>query len=408
MVPSNARSPSQLSNAAQAGSSQQSHTSDKENAPPATPPRRPVPVFAGTPPPSQPEAPTFPQEWLTLCDAICTSLTKNFSKYPPHTLQRLAELVLEPKKHYRFLPSYLRALDRTVSVTSSTIIFPFPQATLPSTAGFLNGTVTPPQSTLGSDESLGGALLTPIPWLANRPAGSPDSTEMADAPSGAGRIETVAVVNGQLISQDSRQQGEISSQFGGEGSGAERPISQGELLRQEQEAGLTLSNPHQVHPPRRRLEETGSGQQGAGVMESVEGTQQIDEEEEESPHARGPEEIGVEDTGPQRGGTPGKFDYAEAAGRKRRSPRRSPEADAEQGIGSGGDTKDQKMGNEEGKEKKNQDDDMNEDEKVSEEEKMEEDAILQQDVKDQEMQEAEGKPENEVEERGGKAELEAA
>ncbi|KAF2277846.1 uncharacterized protein EI97DRAFT_431912 [Westerdykella ornata] len=356
VVPSNARSHSPLSNAASAGSSQQSHTSDKENAPPATLPRVPNSAFSGTPPPSQPESPNFPEEWITLCDAIRTSLTKNFSKYPPHTLQRLAELVLEPKKHYRFLPPYLRALDRVVSVTSSTTIFPFPHATLPTTAGFLNGTITPPQSTLGSDESLGGALLTPIPWLANRQA-TAESTEMVDAPRSAGRIETVAVVNGQLISQD--------------------------------DANSALSNPTQDHPKSPPLEHMESDQQGAGDTVQEEEHQQ--QEEEETPHARGPEEIGMEDTGPQRGSTPGRLDFEGAVG-KPRSPRRSPDKNGE------GETKDQDMGD--GEELKN--------ETVSEQEKMEEDAILQADVKDHEMQEVgQGKADKEKEEGDENAAAEA-
>jgi hypothetical protein len=95
---------------------------------------------------------------------------------PPHTIQRLAELILYPKKHYNTLPAYLRAVDRVTSVTSSADIFPF---RTPATENYhSNGLVHPGNSSgvyiapdyaqgLGSDESLGGALLTPIPWLSN-------------------------------------------------------------------------------------------------------------------------------------------------------------------------------------------------------------------------------------------------
>ena len=95
---------------------------------------------------------------------------------PPHTIQRLAELILRPTAHYRTLPAYLRAVDRVVSVTSGVDVFPFNG---PSSASAQpNGLMHPPNSAgtylatdyttgLGSDESLGGALLTPIPWLTN-------------------------------------------------------------------------------------------------------------------------------------------------------------------------------------------------------------------------------------------------
>lgn len=95
---------------------------------------------------------------------------------PPHTIQRLAELILRPTAHYKTLPAYLRAVDRVVSVTSAVDVFPFnPSA---HTGSQPNGLLHPTNSAgayfapdyatgLGSDESLGGALLTPIPWLNN-------------------------------------------------------------------------------------------------------------------------------------------------------------------------------------------------------------------------------------------------
>jgi hypothetical protein len=59
-----------------------------------------------------------------------------------------------------------------VSVSSTADIFPLPR-TGPQgdlTNGITNGTTTSfmvTDESLGSDESLGGALLTPIPWLIN-------------------------------------------------------------------------------------------------------------------------------------------------------------------------------------------------------------------------------------------------
>lgn len=94
-----------------------------------------------------------------------------FTSKPPHTIQRLAELILRPNSHYRTLPAYLRAVDRVVSVTSSADIFPSQMhASANQPNGLLNGVsggFDISNHVHGSDESLGGALLTPIPWLSN-------------------------------------------------------------------------------------------------------------------------------------------------------------------------------------------------------------------------------------------------
>lgn len=228
--------------------------------------------------------------------SIRNTLSTNFAKHPPHTVQRLAELVLEPKRRYKFLPPYLRALDRIVSVSSPLTIFPLPQAVLPTAGGLLNGTTTPTNSqssTLGSDESLGGALLTPIPWLQNRAQNEliSESTELVDGPNGQGRIETVTV---GMLRGDQRQEtsAQISSAHpDGETLPSTGPVTQGELLRQEQEAGIVLNNPHTLTTSPTRI--AGEMDGGGSVLETV-------ESEEETPHARGPEEIGMEDTGPQK------------------------------------------------------------------------------------------------------------
>ncbi|KAF2177653.1 hypothetical protein K469DRAFT_754964 [Zopfia rhizophila CBS 207.26] len=292
-------------------SSQESQTADKENAPPTTPPSRPpVPPFSTTSPqPSSQEPPSFPAETLSFYTSIRTTLSRNFAKSPPHTIQRLAELILQPKLRYDFLPPYLRALDRVISVSSPTTIFPLPQAVLPTAGGLLNGTTPTPPSTLGSDESLGGALLTPIPWLQNRSLQSElisESTEMVDGPHGTGRIETVSVMNGATTSPtSSASTPQIASTHpNGESLPSTGPVTQGELLRQEQEAGVVLSNPHSVQPNRTTA---GEIEGGGTIIETVEG-------EEELPHARGPDVIGMEDTGPQRQSGSG-LDIEAAVGR---------------------------------------------------------------------------------------------
>jgi hypothetical protein len=237
--------------------------------------------------------------------SITTTLTTLFTKHPPHTVQRLAELLLTPKQHYKTLPSYLHALDRVVHVTSGAHTFPLPPAIPePSSLTILsNGTSlttgkdplsiswgnpasNPSASSLGSDESLGGALLTPITWLQkNGGSTSPlegevrtESTETIDGPNGPGGVETVSVsVNGissttsPMSTSSGTESGDLAAALRAEGG-----ITQGELLRQEQRAGVV---------PAAQL--VGKGDEsGMG-------------EEDELPHARGPEEIGMEDMGPQ-------------------------------------------------------------------------------------------------------------
>ncbi|KAF4768582.1 hypothetical protein N7455_012277 [Penicillium solitum] len=163
-------------------------SSNKENTSPTDIQTSPQAARTGSPPSSErvPDSQPQPSGASTdgrippplafLLSAIRSSIKSFFEDKPPHTIQRLAELVLYPTKHYRTLPAYLRAVDRVVSVTSSADIFPFQTPAV--TDAQSNGLVLPGNSSgvymapefaqgLGSDESLGGALLTPIPWLTN-------------------------------------------------------------------------------------------------------------------------------------------------------------------------------------------------------------------------------------------------
>ncbi|KAI4701429.1 hypothetical protein J4E81_003169 [Alternaria sp. BMP 2799] len=316
-------------NTSNAISSQDSHATDKENAPPATPPRPPVPAFSAST-----ESQSVPTDVTTFYSSIRSTLSKNFANHPPHTVQRLAELILEPKKRYRYLPPYLRALDRVVSVSSPLTIFPLPQAVLPTSSGLLNGTTSTTTQTaqLGSDEALGGALLTPIPWLQNRGQNEliSESTEMVDGPNGAGRIETVTVgmLSGQRAESPTSNVAQIASSHPeGETLPSTGPVTQGELLRQEQEAGIVLNNPHSMttSPTRTTF---GEMEGGGTIVDTVEG-------EEEAPHARGPEVIGMEDTGPQK---QGKLNIEGAIGRPSLD-HKSPEAK----LPAGTEVKDQEM-----------------------------------------------------------------
>ncbi|EPE32419.1 hypothetical protein GLAREA_07552 [Glarea lozoyensis ATCC 20868] len=263
------------------------------------------------PPPPKPPAHSLSPSIQTFLESIISTLRTLFSQHPPHTIQRLAELILYPRQHYKTVSSYLHAVDRVVHVSSGSHIFPLPPAVPdPSSASVLsNGTIDPlstswgnvssVQANLGSDESLGGALLTPIPWLTNNKNGgsqhsggsrSPierevktESTEMIEGPNGLGGIETVTVsVNGISSTRESTLAAaptapttDVAAELRAEGG-----VTQGELLRQEQRAGVV---------PVAQLSSNRGDTDGLG-------------EEDEAPHARGPDEIGMEDTGPQASG----------------------------------------------------------------------------------------------------------
>lgn len=108
---------------------------------------------------SEPSQPALAPEILAMIASINDTLNMTFSTAPPHTVQRLAELLQRPNEHYRSLSKFLRAIQRVISVSSTVDQFPLPSAVESQSPGMLN--------ILGSDESLGGALLTPISWLQN-------------------------------------------------------------------------------------------------------------------------------------------------------------------------------------------------------------------------------------------------
>ena len=117
---------------------------------------------------------------------------------------------------------------------------------------------------LGSDESLGGALLTPIPWLKNG-VGNSSLNEMEE--QGSDPLGEPIEADGDPMVPE-REDG---------------AVTQGELIRQEQEAGIVPVN-----------QTTGSrGMHASGEAE--------DGEVDETPHARGPDIVGAEDIGLQGG-----------------------------------------------------------------------------------------------------------
>jgi len=383
-----------------------SQETDKENALPsssvgitsAPSSSRPLPALPQLVQPPIPSG-SLPGPIARLLNEVTSTLAEGFKRYPPHTIQRLAELVLEPKRHYRSLTAYLHALDRVVHVTSGSNIYPLPPAVPDMSqmsllangvggAGGQGGGLqinTAAANSLGSDESLGGALLTPIPWLARRPNGggnedgggseedgsassplsaaaaagsagdqspaqtppplqqqqpvaaaasqqpqpqpqpqshSPtapppatedatpstrpqvrtESTETIEGPNGIGSIETVSVsVNGVPST--------------GAAVLASRGVTQGELLRQEQRAGVVpLSQLVRQAQQQQQQQQQAQAQQAQGGSSAADGDTSVAKAEEDGggdaameggeedvPHARGPSEIDDVDTGPQAG-----------------------------------------------------------------------------------------------------------
>lgn len=228
-------------------------------------------------------------------------------------------------------------------------MFPLPTATAPGggneEAGLVNGVHESgsggnsgnKDALLGSDEALGGALLTPIPWLRGQQQGASstssstsssggsgnggsgsrsnreikrESEEMIDGPNGAGRIETVTVVNGVLTttvtpilpSNAPPHQEHIGMQTTEARLRGEGAVTQGELLRQEQEAGVVPV----IHA---------AGQSGAGDA----GGRGHPVQDSSMPHARGPDAIDAEDVGPQERPMGGGLDLDAAVGRTGRA-----------------------------------------------------------------------------------------
>lgn len=330
-----------------------SQQSTKENDAPGVAPNSSAP--ASSPPTA------LPPELLSSYQSSVRILERDFAQSPPYTVQRLAELVLQPRKHYRYLPAYLRALDRVVSVSSPVSDFPLPSGLASTNGGFLahgdpsdiNGIQE--REGLGSDESLGGALLTPIPWLRNSNALASrgegegefhsERLETIIGPNGAGSIETVSVTINGVPSASSAahtspntstpasptlsEQSDASTNSSGslcmstEAQLREQGgITQGELLRQEQEAGVI---PVAQALGGRRLH-TSTDYAAASRDPAPLAATEAEDTQEEVPHALGPDVIGMEDTGHVQN-TSG-LDMEAAVGRSRSKSPQPPAAEA--------------------------------------------------------------------------------
>ena len=319
--PSPTQNQTEPTDAAQATS-----TTNPTTQSPATPIRSlpPVPLFPNSsatttshipdslPPSQSPQASQntleiLPAPLLQLLDSITSTLRATFPSKPPHTFQRLAELILYPQKHYKTLPAWLRAVDRVVNVSSPADIFPLSE-TPPQLVNGVNGDTgggilwkNDPNATsngydrdsLGSDESLGGALLTPIPWLRNAnhtvESGEVEENKGDREDDGLGEPLELPSANGDSDGSESRSgDGNAGAAMAVTGHGdplvpgrEDGAVTQGELIRMEQEAGVV---PVAVNRP--------------GVMMGVDPDgNEIEETEEQVPHARGPDLVGAIDMG---------------------------------------------------------------------------------------------------------------
>ncbi|KAK5261257.1 hypothetical protein LTR40_002564 [Exophiala xenobiotica] len=233
-----------------------------------------------------PKRPDHPSTWGLADERVIP-----FSEKPPHTIQRLAELVLYPTKHHKTLPAWLRALDRVVSVSSSADIFP-----LSDTPPIVNGVNGDggggilwsnsdnrngyDNNSLGSDESLGGALLTPIPWLRNGLGGGEGLSEESE------QLHSDQSANADGLGEPLSLPDPLGQ--GGDPLVPERPdgaVTQGELMRMEQTAGVMPVNQSQHNGT------------GSRTMAGSEDGLYMDEEGDLVPHARGPDVVGSVDMG---------------------------------------------------------------------------------------------------------------
>ena len=279
------------------------------------------------------------------------TLKTRFAQSPPWTVQRMSELLLDPQRGNKSLGSFLRSLDAVLSANSCMSAFPLSKAVpsdgQDSLAGStidrpgvirtglsqsLNDTSISSDVDPSSDEAIGGALLTPIPWLKRQPlhdasAGEEelDGVRMQSSPPNAEYTSLLETLDSKHVS---RRQGslrkrdeDLITQLGSPPrdpseiqpedhkpsvtsseaaslspmSRAAGAIGQGELLRMEQEAGVI---------PATQGSRSAQAQSTGGTTVATDEHGIVHTDADEQPHARGPNEVGVEDMGPQPTGSP--------------------------------------------------------------------------------------------------------
>lgn len=316
---------------------------------------------SGTPAGSAPAARTaqqneLPDPVLKFYRSIIRALRSEFTAAPPFTVQRLAELVRRPHQHYKTLPAYLRALDRAVTVSSPSSMFPLPP--IASSAGEDTTASTYLAGSGGTqiEEDFDAAVLAPIPWLTEplgptsemgqdreppelrdpmpsvadehtSPADSNDTsvnggvatggppsqrttdlhtarTEQIDGPRGAGSIETVTVGSRHAAFVGGGHFGSTSMATSGRGRAASQHLPTGTT-----NTAASLADEPALQDAADRADDQDARmgmdlieeplEESAGLHATHPPTTTVTSPPEEMPYARGPEEIGMADTGPQ-------------------------------------------------------------------------------------------------------------
>lgn len=120
-------------------------------------------------PPPEPAWPTWDvvledRKLEQVCAHVC-AMVDEFADAPPFTIQRVAELLLEPKKHYHTRSKYLAALCRTLGVTAVAT----PHRTPPQ---------EPPQPHFALRTKSESQLFHPLPFAEDVPAGRIDEVDV--------------------------------------------------------------------------------------------------------------------------------------------------------------------------------------------------------------------------------------
>lgn len=204
----------------------------------------------------------------------------------------MAELLRTPTKHYKSASKFLRAFQRVLSVSSPVTAFPLPPTTAdiaPASSAFA----------LGSDESLGGALLSPIPWLT--PTSLTEDTGTSESGDSAFAIN--GVLQGELMRHE-QELGIVPAVQGLVGHGDEFQMNTPPPLGPEdvgpQPEGTVFPDPPRTPeearspPPVMGMMSVGidtamreSVDKEEGMYEKVEGEKQEEEEEDEEKVAEG-------------------------------------------------------------------------------------------------------------------------
>ncbi|BFZ57456.1 hypothetical protein PYCC9005_004508 [Savitreella phatthalungensis] len=135
------------------------------------------------------------QRWCGKDGDVLGQQLDEFKDAPPHTVQRLAELLADPGRWYDGAPDkFYRALERVLTVTSTTADFPVEP-------------VGPSDAVVGGHQIAQDALLIPIPWLKH----DSDATLPDTAPSTAQSADVIRANDGEDSGHGSAGAGGVRS-----------------------------------------------------------------------------------------------------------------------------------------------------------------------------------------------------